>query len=293
MDLAYVQDMKIASAESAQMGAALASAPSSGGGNGPPLGQEQLQAMRAGAAAKMDAVRVEVNSDSFNPGSVSRRVGSSGANDLYDAYTVTFTVSAPGVVENAHAVLILEVLSPTTPNVPLQTVMLRNLPKLTPEPRKVTLEQRGLPEGFAVNSVAVHIFANGRELASNLSTQSLAVTRDEAHQFLVIRYTLDHKNESLAAALIPDLVSSVPAERLPAAELGRRIEVQVNRDGKVERASLDPELASGLATLVGDLVNRACFYPALHKGQAVAAPITLTLADFVQRDVAQGIAAGD
>jgi hypothetical protein len=291
MDLAFIQDMRMTEAEGLQKQSLTGTTQAGTGALGRTLDLEAQQTQRAQAADQSNAIQSELRSEGFDPGGVANRASTSGAADLYDAYAVTFTAAAPQEVDHAFAVLVMEVRSPTTPNVPLQTVMFRNLPKLTTEPRKITMEQRGLPQGFAVERVAVHIYSHGRELATNLSQQRVPVTRDEAHQFLVIRYLLEHKNANLPAKPVPDLLPTDVRDFVPASEFGRSIDLQVSRDGRVDHVKLDPALAPGVARYVEELVREARFYPALQKGEPIDGPTTLTLAEFVRYSDTAAIAA--
>ncbi len=63
----------------------------------------------------------------------------------------------------------------------------------------------GFEPGFVINDVVVHVYSHGKELATNLSERPVALTRDQAREFLLLSHLADHAVESVAPTSVWEL----------------------------------------------------------------------------------------
>jgi hypothetical protein len=141
--------------------------------------------------------------------------------------------------------------------------------------------QGGLPPGFAVESALMHIYANGQEYPTNLSRNRVEVTEDEAHEFLILQHIQNHRQDSLPAQLIPELVPSRLPGLIAREQRDALIEVTINRHGRVADLAPGPGATPDLVLQLGAELRRVRFLPALVHGAAMDGMETLALSELV------------
>jgi hypothetical protein len=195
----------------------------------------------------------------------------------HDAVDISFRISSPVVLENAHAVVVTVFRLPSTPRTTAHGVMVEPLPRITSKPRTVRIQHAALPLGFELVGSRVHIYADGREVATNLSPRRVEVSASEAHQFLLTQYLLDHAGEDRR----PEAVIGIRADKvrdLSSPEmLSRNVRVEVDRDGHVVDARVIPAGVEGTDRFIENLVREVRFFPALDGGDPVEGVVTLAL----------------
>lgn len=197
----------------------------------------------------------------------------------FDQLTVTFEASSPAPLKDAYAVLLTVTRLPSAPQEPVLSLAFRPLPPLGPKPRRIDLAHDGLPPGFALDRCEIHLYRGGRELATNLSERRIELTRDEAFQFLLLRYTMDHAGrdrppQPVVELLPPDFVAGLPAQQRK-----RAAEIHVRADGRVETVALEPAGSGPADADLEAALRDVWFYPALLQGQPVATDTTILLGE--------------
>ncbi len=204
----------------------------------------------------------------------------SGAGDAFDALHVTFTVSSPVDVHGAWALLLTVIQPPGSPAA-FNRFTLAELPTLTREPRDVRLSQYGLPPGFAVHSSEVHIYAAGREFASNLSANRTPISRSEAHTFLTLQRELKFQDQNVPAEVAKPLLPADIARAIPADQVHRTARVGIDSDGVVTSVFLDTAGSPERDGPIEAAVRSVLFFPTLEKGRPVASTLTFSLSELV------------
>jgi hypothetical protein len=263
-------EMAARDADHGAMGASIAAASAGAEDRG------QAEAIAAEAHARADAafqgVADSVARDpfgSFVPGETARKP--------HDGYEVTFRISAPERHGSAYGVVRLIVRLPGTPGAKAQSLRMFRLRDLGPDPRKVIVRILDLPAGFAVESHEVHIYADGRELATNLSTSRVELTPDEALAFLILRHAQVNAGATIPASVAVELRDPAPA--LTANGPSRLVDLVIGEDGVVRDvrfADLDAGRASADLTAA---VRGVRFLPALVNGRPVESSGRFTLGE--------------
>ena len=151
-----------------------------------------------------------------------------------------------------------------------------DLGDIGPEPRPVEILEDGFPEGYHLKSVEMHLFKNGRELATSESAKQFALTRDEVHQYIVLERVSLHKKETLPATPVWSLAPSALWDAPTNADLDYPVIVEVDAKGVVSLFDEKQVVPGHVRKIVQDLV----FMPALEGGVPVPAKVTVNLQDF-------------
>lgn len=200
--------------------------------------------------------------------------------ELYDALRVSFRVSAPEPITDAYAVMLFDVRVPADPTTPVRFSRLQELPEIGPAPRTVNVYQAGFPVGYALEACRVHLFRKGQELATTLSTNTAAVSRRDAFQFLLSQYLLNHQLDDQPASLVRELLPPDFGDQVPASTLQQIVHLTIDKDGALEKFSSDSP--QPINEYVASVLRDARYYPALAQGEPVTGSLSVPLAEFVR-----------
>lgn len=185
------------------------------------------------------------------------------------------TVSAPTTIRDAYVVAVASIrdLEGKTSDV----IIFHETDSIDPEPRQIEFVQTGMPEDFELLNFSLHLYREGKELATNRSEKQFALTRAEALEYLTLERVAENRGKSLppepAWSLAPlELLSHDNPDLLD-----YPLMVDVDAQGQVTGVdggnAIVPEHVSALAA---DLL----FYPALDGGMATAAKAEVNLRDY-------------
>ena len=192
-----------------------------------------------------------------------------------DALELTFEVSSPEVLAHAYAVLMIRVRNPDG-NFSDATFH-KFIGDVGPKPRKVFIMKPGFQPGFETVSANVHIFNNGKEIATNMSEKRLDITSAEARQYLLLDHVASHRNETIPAAPVWHLAPADLRATPGPSSLDVNLVVEIDETG-----TLLSVLDSGVIVPahIHQIVRDLPFVPALDNGTAVESQLTLNLADY-------------
>jgi len=205
--------------------------------------------------------------------------GGAAASPGYDAMEVTFVASSEHRLNNPYVVTISQLHEKgTKPGLVRKLVFAKALHPIDSNPTTVHFFEEGFPPAFELQSFEVHLYDRGVEIATNVSSKRVELTRDEAFEYVMVEYIGAHKGETLPA--LPAM-GSLPAD-LPAllaeGKYGATYYVKVSKDGLARGIFLDP----GCSEKTGDpylesAVKNIRFKPGLDKGRPVdgIAPLKL------------------
>ncbi len=109
----------------------------------------------------------------------------------------------------------------------------QNIGAIGPETRRIKIRKVGFEPGFKIRNVVVHVFTHGRELGTNLSEKSVALTRDEAREFLLLSHISQHAIDSLSPTPVWELAPSNLLAATNPATFDHPVVVSVDADGSV------------------------------------------------------------
>lgn len=199
-----------------------------------------------------------------------------------DTVTVTFRLSSPKPLGAGFVALITEYRAGGPNGTVQHGVSVEEFGKLDAKPRKFTMRQNTLPGAWERIEHRVAVFADGQEVATNLSERRTDVNREEAHQFFLLQYLLAHKGQTRGPSTIP----MMPLQQLQAAarnvELPKEIFVKVDKTGNLLSLSGDRQGGSKVPPACEEFLENFRFLPALENGQPVEGSARLALADILR-----------
>ena len=241
---------------------------------GPQL-QAAAEHTAAVKAADLDNV---TNTHTLLQGSVSSIGPSDGT---ATAVQVDCTIAAPRSTRQAFALLITEYRMNSREK-PQYKVHVESLRKLGPKPQHLSMVQAGLPAGFILGRVDVHVYADGQELATNLSEQRVDLTADDALRYLVLCYVAAHPKDTLPATPLKITLPAGFKQQISPEQLDRALYVTVGTDGTVQDLSAAQDQKVAADPSIDAAVRNIRYTPALQAGKPVESVVTLRLADYVR-----------
>jgi hypothetical protein len=232
--------------------------------------EQQFKPVIAAAAAE--------NIAASQAGDYQRRVDDELAKQNFDAFVVTFNVSSPRALASPFVVVAIDFRRREVHAGPLFTaVTVRPLPAIHTEPHKVSFVQGGLPIGYTLEDLRVHLFDGGAEVGTTISPMRSELSADEAFEYRVIDYVSAHPDATLPATVADGEVSEALRHHLRTHYGGQPVHVRVLPTGRALRAFRDPACTQPIEddAGLGELLARVRFNPALAKGRPVRGVATL------------------
>jgi hypothetical protein len=197
----------------------------------------------------------------------------------YDAMEVAFRISSPVELDDPHMVVLFKFQArDAKPGDEGMVIHAQSLEPVGPKPKYVRVRQAGLPRGFKYLDCEVHVFNRGVEVATDVSSKRLELTREEARQYVVIEHLGANKGATVPASAVAGTLMPGRLKALTVDQLNRVYFAKVGVDGALlglyadEACSLQVEDAATVA-IAGDVLYK----PALDRGRPVAGVARLRL----------------
>lgn len=113
------------------------------------------------------------------------------------------------------------------------TIFHQNIGAIGPEPRNVKIRKLGFEPGFTIKDVNLHVYTNGKEIATNRSEKNYALTRDQAREFLLLSHIAQHPRESVAAQPVWTLAPPVLLANKSGESFNYPVVVNIDADGSI------------------------------------------------------------
>lgn len=199
-----------------------------------------------------------------------------------DTVNVSFKLSSPQPLGPGYVALITEYRVGGKDGVIEHGISVDQFDGLDAEPQRFRMRQNASSGQWELLNQRIVVFAEGQEVATNLSERRMNVTKDEAHQFIVRRYVLGSRGQTRG----PAPIVMVPRPQLQAAarqaDLPEAIFVKVDKDGAVLSLSTD---RFGIAKVppAGEVfLENIRFLPALDNGAPTEGTVKFTPADILR-----------
>lgn len=247
------------------------------------------QAAAVGAEAKFqDALQQAAAADSllkhssqYNTGLYADQMQKELAEGNYDAMEVSFKISSPVELDDPHMVILFKFQQrDARPGEEGMLIHAKELDPIGPKPKYIRVREGGLPRGFKYLDCEVHIFNRGEEVATNVSSKRVELTRDEARQYIVIEHIGANKGTTVPAAAVPGTVPPARLKALSLDQLNRTYYARVARDGSLIGVFADESCSLRLddeATVAA--AGEVFFKPALYEGRPVEGIVRLRLGE--------------
>lgn len=198
--------------------------------------------------------------------------------ELFDALEMEFELTSPTPIKAAYMVAVAEYHTKDRPKDSETWTVAKSLGAIGSTPRKVWLSEGGLPPGYILDKVHVHLYEDGVEIATDLSENRASLTRDEAHEYLVIDHTSTHKAATMPAQLVLKKVPEDWATRPRDESFLKTYFVKVDKTGRPVGAFEDAACTTTISNSYCDTVLRdQLFLPALENGNPVDSIVRIKL----------------
>ncbi|HEY9155484.1 MAG TPA: hypothetical protein VIM69_10155 [Opitutaceae bacterium] len=199
---------------------------------------------------------------------------------LFDVMQVSFEISAPKPISYPYIVIIARYHEKDDPKHPQNWMFAKTVDPIGAKPQKVTTSQGGFPPGFEIEKLEVHLYENGVEIATNQSENRALLSREEAHEYLVLDYVSSHSGATMhpqvVLANMPDDWSAHRQDE----SVRKTYYIKVDKDGRGEGAYEDDACTLKVKDSYCDTILRnLLFLPALYHGKAVGGVARVKLTD--------------
>jgi hypothetical protein len=180
---------------------------------------------------------------------------------------------------NPYVVTMTRFRTPNSPPGAVQNlVYAKSLDPIYKQPTNVHFTEEGFPFNYELLDFQIHVYDRGQEVATNISSRRVELTRDEAFEYVKIEYIGAHRDETLPA--VPAM-GRLPAElptRLAAGNYGGTFFVKVSKDGLADTAYADAACSKRIDDqFLESVVKSIRFKPALDHGKPVEGVAQLNL----------------
>jgi hypothetical protein len=201
----------------------------------------------------------------------------------FDAMDVEFEISSARPLRNPYAVTVTRFRPQNgRPDMVQYLVYARALDTIDSHPTKVHFVQGGFPFNFELVGFQLHIYDRGEEVATNVSSKRVELTREEAFEYVKSEYIGAHKGETLPAVPV---MGKLPADLpglLAAGKYGETIYVRVSKDGLGDEPFLDTACTRRIEDpYLQSVIRGIRFKPALEQGKPVDGVAALNLGKMV------------
>jgi hypothetical protein len=189
-----------------------------------------------------------------------------------------FAVSSPQPLDHAYLIVVANYGSLTKPNETARQISAREFPRIDSKPQQVKLTHAASLNGLPFRKFDIALFANGQEVATNLSEKRLALTSDQAFQFFLIDHLTTHKGATLPPTPMLMTPRSEFRRHLEKTETNQTIFANVDKMGNVSTVSTDVAGTQRLSPSLESALQNVRFLPALKNGAPVDGRVKVTLA---------------
>ena len=237
----------------------------------------------AKAAANLDAManvaHSQMTTAQFNQAIADEQL----KKELFDAISVEFEISAPKALPNAYMIVVAQFREKGAPaSAARNWIYAQMLDYVDETPRQVSIRRSGLPAGYELDKVNVHIYDQGREVATNVSPKRVELTREEAFQYIVIEHIGNNKGKTLPAMPVMATLTPELRQRLRDGDGQQVYYVNVSKEGRVTEVFEDDAYSKRLGDgFFAQTVKRIWFKPALEEGKPVDAKTSVDVTKFL------------
>jgi hypothetical protein len=195
---------------------------------------------------------------------------------------LTFDVSSPEPLENAYIVVVANYASLTKPNEVARQISAQEFARIDSQPKKVKMTHAAAMNRLPFKKFDIALFANGQEIATNLSEKRMGLTADQAYQFFLIDYLRSHKGATVPPTPMLMTPRTEFRRQVEKTETNQTIHASVDKTGKVLAISTDAAGKEPVPAAVDAALQKVRFMPALEKGIPVDGHLKMRIADLIR-----------
>lgn len=151
-------------------------------------------------------------------------------NNGEDILELTFQIASLVPIADAYVVVMGVVTQKAEEGI---TIFHQNIGAIGPEPRKVKIRKLGFDPGFTIADVNLHVYTNGKEIATNRSEKNFALTRDQAREFILLSHIAEHPRENVDAQPVWTLAPPALLANKSGESFNYPVVVNIDADGSI------------------------------------------------------------
>ena len=236
----------------------------------PALGDGQQLAINQANQASAVAQSNTANSDE-----ATGRVSTPGL----DALDVEFDIRSAKLLQDPYVVTMAKFRAPGAKKGMVQNmVFAKSLHPIDEHLSHIHFIEEGFPFDYELIEFQLHVYNRGQEIATNVASDRVELTREEAFEYVKMEYTSAHLKDTLPATpAMAKLPADLPA-RLAQGKYRESFYVKVSKDGLASEAFSDPACTRRIDDpYLESVVGRIRFKPALNNGKPVDGVASLDL----------------
>jgi hypothetical protein len=197
----------------------------------------------------------------------------------FDAIVVDFSISSARPLRTPYVVTIALFHDMSSkPGAVQKLVFAKGLDPIETQLSHVHFSEEGFPYDYELIDFQVHVYDRGVEIPTNLSAERVAMSRDEAFQYIKSEYVEAHKGATRPPAVA---MGRLPAElptKIAAGKYSDTFYVKVSKEGLADQTFADATCSKRIEDpFLDSVVQRLRFKPALANGEPTEGVASLNL----------------
>ena len=233
------------------------------------------------AMAKVGAATLAMGESRYSTGEQADIMQRELAAGNHDAMEVSFTISSPVELDDPYLVILFKFLDrDAKPGDEGMLIYAKALDPIGPNPKYLRVREGGMPVGFKYLDCQVHIYNHGQEVATNLASNRVDLSRDEAREYILVQHLGTNRGVTLPASAVRGTLPRPRRAELSLDQMNRTAYVKVSPDAQVLGVYQDETCQLVLederyVAVIGEIF----FKPALDRGKPVEGVARLRLGD--------------
>ena len=199
----------------------------------------------------------------------------------WDQLHIKFSLKADQYFPTGHLVFIFRLKEQPEGEPTMSWFHFLSLEDISTESVYYDYQVPGFPEGRYVDSQEVFLFANGTEVATNLSPKHVEMNAADARTFVNYQYLARNEGNTRPPQRAWKYLSPDFGKRLRSGMSDESITLRIDEEGVVTDMVMSPSLQSALTPDNIREISSGLYLPALEDGKPVAGELSLRLGDLV------------
>ncbi len=196
-----------------------------------------------------------------------------------DAVNVSFVASSPRPIPSPYVVTVARFHEKGAKlGMVRSLVYARQLGSIDRNSQRVAFTEGGFPPGFELTEFQIHLYSGKDEVATSVSANRVALSRDDAFEYVKMEYIAAHSKDTVAAEPAMGHFPSDFRQRLQEGKYHDTYYAKVSPDGLAGQVYLDQACARPANdAYLASVVAHLRFKPALRDGKATDGVAALRL----------------
>lgn len=197
----------------------------------------------------------------------------------WDLLRVRFSIKSDQYFPKAHLAFIFQLSDEPEGEPVMSWFHFLTIEDVSETERSYDYQIKPYPAGKYVHSQEVFLFADGSEIATNLSQKHVQMTRKDATVFLSFQYLSRNEGKTRPPQRVWKYLSHEVRDNLDPELMNESITLKIDKEGQVTDIISDPRVRAALTASNMREISSQIYLPALDNGQPVPGELELKLRD--------------